>query len=106
MNYAYVDVSLYYWQLKEGTWYYATSDGKAYTGWLRQGGAWYWLDPDAGGVMATGLYECNGSMYWFNASGAMATGWVLDGGTWYYATGSGALASGWLNLNEIGRAHV
>ena len=99
MNYAYVDVSLYYWQLKEGTWYYATSDGKAYTGWLRQGGAWYWLDPDAGGVMATGLYECNGSMYWFNASGAMATGWVLDGGTWYYATGSGALASGWLNLN-------
>ena len=95
MNYAYVDVSLYYWQLKEGTWYYATSDGKAYTGWLRQGGAWYWLDPDAGGVMATGLHECNGSMYWFNASGAMATGWVLDGGTWYYATGSGALASGW-----------
>ena len=99
MNYAYVDVSLYYWQLKEGTWYYATSDGKAYTGWLRQGGAWYWLDPDAGGAMATGLHSCNGSAYWFNSSGAMATGWVLDGGTWYYATGSGALASGWLNLN-------
>ena len=96
MNYAYVDVSLYYWQLKDGTWYYATADGKAYTGWLRLGGSWYWLDPDAGGAMATGLRECNGSMYWFNASGAMATGWVLDGGTWYYATGSGALARGWL----------
>ena len=95
MNYAYVDVSLYYWQLKEGTWYYATSSGKAYTGWLHQGGAWYWLDPDAGGAMATGLHECSGSTYWFNASGAMATGWALDGGTWYYATGSGALASGW-----------
>ena len=101
MNYAYVDVSLYYWQLKEGTWYYATSDGKAYTGWLRQGGAWYWLDPDAGGVMATGLYECNGSMYWFNASGAMATGWVLDGGTWYYATGSGALACGPVSVGGV-----
>lgn len=101
MNYAYVDVSLYYWQLKEGTWYYATSDGKAYTGWLRQGGAWYWLDPDAGGVMATGLYECNGSMYWFNASGAMATGWVLDGGTWYYATGSGALARGPVSVGGV-----
>ena len=99
MNYAYVDVSLYYWQLKEGTWYYATSDGKAYTGWLRQGGAWYWLDPDAGGAMATGLHSCHGSADWFNDSGAMATGWVLDGGTWYYATGSGALASGWLSLN-------
>ena len=101
LNYAYVDVSLYYWQLKEGTWYYATSDGKAYTGWLRQGGAWYWLDPDAGGVMATGLHECNGSMYWFDASGAMATGWVLDGGTWYYATGSGALARGPVSVGGV-----
>ena len=99
MNYAYVDVSLYYWQLKDNAWYYANSDGKAYTGWLYLGGAWYWLEPDAGGAMATGLHECNGSLYWFNSSGAMATGWVLDGGTWYYATGSGALASGWLNLN-------
>ena len=98
MNYAYVDVSLYYWQLKDNAWYYANSDGKAYTGWLYLGGAWYWLDPSTH-AMATGLHECNGSLYWFNSSGAMATGWVLDGGTWYYATGSGALASGWLNLN-------
>ena len=99
MNYAYVDVSLYHWQLIDSTWYYAASNGKAYTGWLFQSGTWYWLEPDAGGAMATGLHECNGSMYWFNGSGAMATGWVLVGGTWYYATGSGALASGWLNLN-------
>ena len=98
MNYAYVDVSLYYWQLKDGTWYYATADGKAYTGWLRLGGAWYWLEPGAGGAMSTGLRECNGSTYWFSASGAMSTGWVLDGGAWYYASGSGALASGWLSL--------
>mgnify|MGYP000783166827 FL=1 len=99
MNYAYVDVSLYHWQLIDSTWYYAASNGKAYTGWLFQSGTWYWLEPDAGGAMATGLHSCNGSAYWFNASGAMATGWVLDGGTWYYAIGSGALASGWLNLN-------
>ena len=99
MNYAYVDVSLYHWQLIDSTWYYAASNGKAYTGWLFQSGTWYWLEPDAGGAMATGLHECNGSLYWFNSSGAMATGWVLDGGTWYYATGSGALASGWLSLS-------
>ena len=101
MNYAYVDVSLYYWQLKDSTWYYATSDGKAYTGWLYRDGAWYWLDPDAGGAMATGLHECSGSMYWFNASGAMATGWVLDCGTWYYATGSGALARGPVSVGGV-----
>ena len=100
MNYAYVDVSLYYWQLKEGTWYYATSNGKAYTGWLFQSGTWYWLDPSTH-AMATGLHECNGSLYWFNASGAMATGWLLDGGTWYYATGSGALARGPVSVGGV-----
>ena len=101
MNYAYIDVSLYYWQLKDNVWYYANSDGKAYTGWLYRGGAWYWLEPDAGGAMATGLHECNGSLYWFSSSGAMATGWVLDGGTWYYATGSGALARGPVSVGGV-----
>ena len=101
MNYAYVDVSLYHWQLIASTWYYAASNGKAYTGWLFQSGTWYWLEPDAGGAMATGLHECNGSLYWFNSSGAMATGWVLDGGTWYYATGSGALARGPVSVGGV-----
>ncbi len=101
MNYAYVDVSLYHWQLIDSTWYYAASNGKAYTGWLFQSGTWYWLEPDAGGAMATGLHECNGSLYWFNSSGAMATGWVLGGGTWYYATGSGALARGPVSVGGV-----
>ena len=101
MNYAYVDVSLYHWQLIDSTWYYAASNGKAYAGWLFQSGTWYWLEPDAGGAMATGLHECNGSLYWFNSSGAMATGWLLDGGTWYYATGSGALARGPVSVGGV-----
>lgn len=101
MNYAYVDVSLYHWQLIDSAWYYAASNGKAYAGWLFQSGTWYWLEPDAGGAMATGLHECNGSLYWFNASGAMATGWLLDGGTWYYATGSGALARGPVSVGGV-----
>ena len=101
MNYAYVDVSLYHWQLIDSTWYYAASNGKAYTGWLFQSGTWYWLEPDAGGAMATGLHACNGSLYWFNSSGAMATGWLFDGGTWYYATGSGALARGPVSVGGV-----
>ena len=100
MNYAYVDVSLYHWQLIDSTWYYAASNGKAYTGWLFQSGTWYWLDPSTH-AMVTGLHECNGSLYWFNSSGAMATGWVLDGGTWYYATGSGALARGPVSVGGV-----
>ena len=51
--------------------------------------------------MVTGFHECNGSLYWFNASGAMATGWLLDGGTWYYATGSGALARGPVSVGGV-----
>ena len=51
--------------------------------------------------MATGLRECNGSMYHFLPSGAMATGWVLDGGTWYYAAGSGALARGPVSVGGV-----
>ena len=100
MNYAYVDVSLYHWQLVDSTWYYAASNGKAYTGWLFQSGTWYWLDPSTH-AMVTGFHECNGSLYWFNASGAMATGWLLDGGTWYYATGSGALARGPVSVGGV-----
>ena len=88
------------WNSFDGNWFYVDSVNPVslHSGWLYTSGTWYWLDPSTY-AMATGLHECNGSMYWFNASGAMATGWVLDGGTWYYATGSGALASGWLSLN-------
>ena len=88
------------WNSFDGNWFYVDSVNPVslHSGWLYTNGAWYWLDPSTH-AMATGLHECNGSAYWFDASGAMATGWVLDGGTWYYATGSGALASGWLSLN-------
>ena len=84
------------WNSFDGNWFYVNSVNPVslHSGWLYTNGAWYWLDPSTH-AMATGLHECNGSAYWFDASGSMATGWVLDGGTWYYATGSGALASGW-----------
>ena len=40
------------------------------TGWLKQGGTWYYL----------------------KGSGAMVTGWFQVGDKWYYAYSSGALA--------------
>ena len=40
------------------------------TGWLKQGGSWYYLD----------------------GSGAMKTGWFQVDGKWYYAYSSGVLA--------------
>ena len=103
-----VDVSYWFgeglcdhWQETDEGKYYVSPTGQRYTGWKLISGVWYWFDPVKGGAMATGLHECNGSMYYFRSSGAMATGWVLDGGSWYYAGGSGALASGWLHLGSV-----
>ena len=88
-----------HWEETDEGKYYVSSNGQPYKGWKLISGVWYWFDPAKGGAMATGLHECNGSMYYFRSSGAMATGWVRDGGSWYYAGEGGALASGWLNLN-------
>lgn len=52
----------------DGTWSY-TKDGKKATGWIQDGGVWYFL----------------------NTSGIMQTGWVNDGGTWYFCNESGAM---------------
>ena len=80
-----------------GDWVYADQDGALVSGWVRDGGQWYYLDPSSK-VMKTGWLADGGSWYYLTASGAMATGWVNDGGTWYYLNASGKMATGWLNL--------
>ena len=78
-----------------GEWVYADSDGALVSGWVKDGGQWYYLDP-ASHVMATGWVADGGSWYYLTDSGAMAIGWVNDGGTWYYLNASGKMATGWL----------
>ena len=82
------------WALYDGAWYYGC-DGKPEIGWLKLGGAWYWLEPSAHGAMATGWSNISSARYYFDASGAMSTGWILDGDSWYYADASGAVLNGW-----------
>ena len=78
-----------------GEWVYADSEGALVSGWVRDGGQWYFLDP-ATKVMATGWLAQGGSWYYLTASGAMAIGWVEDGGTWYYLNASGRMETGWV----------
>ncbi len=78
-----------------GEWVYADSEAALVSGWVRDGGQWYFLDP-ATKVMATGWLAQGGSWYYLTASGAMAIGWVEDGGTWYYLNASGRMATGWV----------
>ena len=78
-----------------GEWVYADSEGALVSGWVRDGGQWYFLDP-ATKVMATGWLAEGGSWYYLTGSGAMAIGWVEDGGTWYFLNASGQMATGWV----------
>ena len=78
-----------------GEWVYADSDGALVSGWVKDGGQWYYLDP-ASHVMATGWVADRGSWYYLTGNGAMAIGWVNDGGTWYFLNASGKMATGWI----------
>ena len=80
-----------------GQWVYADSDGALVSGWVKDGGQWYYLNP-ASHVMATGWVADRGSWYYLTGNGAMATGWVNDGGSWYYLSASGKMATGWVNV--------
>ena len=88
-------------KLNDGTWCYGLEDKTAKTGWLKDAGRWYWLDPAEGGRMATGLREIGGASYHFAASGEMSVGWAKEAGAWYYAAESGTLVTGW--LEDAGR---
>lgn len=57
------------------------------TGWLNQGGTWYYLAPGSG-VMQTGWYWVGSKCYYSVTSGAMAhdrwigSYWVGSDGAW------------------------
>ena len=82
-----------------GDWVYADQDGAFVGGWVRDGAYggpyWYYMDP-ATKVMRTGWLAQGGSWYYLMGSGVMAIGWVNDGGTWYYLNASGKMATGWV----------
>ena len=82
----------------DGQWVYADSEGALVSGWVRDGGSWYYLDP-ATKTMSTGWLFDRGSWYYLGDSGDMHTGWVQVGGSWYYLNSSGSMRTGWLNLD-------
>ena len=95
-------------------WYYFGSNGKGYTGWLKQGGYTYYLNN--GYMYADGMWDIGSGdnyrsyvTYRFDASGHLITkgGWYEDSWTdddgsytrWYYFDEGGAGHQGWLKLN-------
>ena len=87
------------WKKIGTTWYYFGTDGSPVTGWLKDKGIWYYLDPGTG-AMTVGWRQIAGVWYYFDANGAMKTGWIKDGGKWYYCNSNGSLKTGWFKYNN------
>lgn len=74
-------------------------NGSVKTGWLNNGGSFYYLKND--GVMATGWINENKNWYYMNESGSMKTGWQKINGTWYFMDDLGRMETGWLKDKDV-----
>ncbi|OOM74538.1 cadherin-like beta sandwich domain-containing protein [Clostridium sp. BL-8] len=91
----------------KGTWYYDNKYNKYFhfsnmgnmqTGWIQDGGVWYYLDSK--GEMQTGWLKYEDQWYYLNSKGAMQTGWAFDDGKWYYFRRDGTMIKGWIVSND------
>lgn len=86
------------WARIDGDWYYFGKDFLMHTGWLDEGGKWYYLKPSSG-AMATGWFKVNSDWYFAEKSGAMRLGWLRYGGEWYYLKASGKMSTSWEKID-------
>ena len=57
----------------DGNKYYFNSKGHMTCGWVTMSGRKYFFSPSAGGRAATGYWDINGTIYYFNDSGALSS---------------------------------
>ena len=87
------------WVSEGGHWFYYGPSGGQAAGWVKVHGTWYYLDPISG-EMASGWTKVRDTWYYLASSGAMRTGWMREGSTWYYLADSGAMATGWARVGS------
>ena len=59
------------WEKTDGGWVYYRN-GELHTGWLLDGGDWYYLNPETG-LMVTGFLTLEGKTYYLQEDGRMLT---------------------------------
>ena len=99
------------WQTIDGNRFYYGKDGKPLTGEQKIGGSWYYLDPDRGGAIRTGLVTqpiASGSgsfkTAYYDADGKRLSGLQkVSGSTYYFDTVTGARTSGFVYLKGPGK---
>jgi len=83
-------------KLQEG-WYLTGSSCALRSGWVKSGGAWYYLDPETFVMKESELFAEGGKTYIATASGACpASKWVKLGSDWYLTNGSCVVRTGWV----------
>ena len=88
------------------------SSGEMKTGWLHDGGYWYYLNTTKDeweGCMVRGWWTLGDKKYYFNDSGIMVTGWFEVDGKWhyFYPEGSTGGAYGYMAVNtDINGFHI
>ena len=80
---------------QNGKTYYKTSDGRIQTGWIKDGGKWYYFDK-GDGHMLTGWVQDDGKWYYLDKKdGHMLTGWLIfKGGRKFYLRRDGSMIQG------------
>ena len=92
----------------DGIWFYFGTDGRAYEGWHKLGGKWYWFntwyDNDSYDLNisrgATNVFDGNGlyGICVFSEAGELLYGWQQIKGKWYYSASNGyAYTNKWLD---------
>ena len=82
------------WYFINNNWYYFDNDSSMHTGWLSEGGHWYYLHPYEApeGHRASGFSKIDGKWYYFDpGTGIMQTGVIGVGGYIYCMDASGAM---------------
>ena len=82
------------WTKKNGKWYYLSSDGKPFKGWLTYKNQKYYLDKN--GKMTIGWKKIGKAWYYFTKKGTMRTGWMTLGGRKFYLDDNGKMKTGWV----------
>jgi hypothetical protein len=80
------------WAYVDNSWYMFNAAGNPQVGWQKDSVGWAYLS-ETNGVMQTGWLSNGGRWYYLRANGYMATGWIKDRETWYYCNPDGSMAA-------------
>ena len=85
----------------KGYYYYSTSDGKRFTGWLTRSGNKYYYNRKNGAMFRNRWATGTKYKYYFNNSGvAIANKWLTYNGKKYYFLKNSTMAVGWQKIGK------